>query len=190
MNRQWRTVANQLTLLRFIFIPFLVTAVFDNNYKLALALFVLAGISDAFDGLLARMLKQQTEVGQYLDPIADKLLLSTMFLVLSLAHRIPWRVTILVFSRDVGILIVGGLLYATNTLRDIRPSIWGKLNTAVQVGTVLVVLMVAVWPEHWLMLLRRVGLWLTFVLTLISWMHYTLVVGRRLRAQNGAAAGD
>lgn len=187
MIKQLLTAANQLTLLRLIFIPFIVIAILDDRYKLALGLFLLAGLSDALDGLLARMLKQQTEMGQYLDPIADKLLLSTLFMVLSLEHRIPWRVTVLVFSRDVGILIVGGLLYASHTLRDIKPSIWGKLNTAVQVGTVLVILLLEVWPTHALWWLRRIGLACTFGLTLISWLHYTLAVNRRLRAPDAAA---
>ena len=111
MIRQLRSAPNQLTLLRLIFIPFVVISVVEDRYGWALALFVLAGLSDALDGLLARLLKQKTALGQYLDPIADKLLLSTLFLVLAFEHRIPWYVTVLVFSRDLGILIVSALLY-------------------------------------------------------------------------------
>src|SRR5207237_5065102 len=77
--RQLRSAPNQLTLLRLIFIPFVVISVVEDRYGWALALFVLAGLSDALDGLLARVLKQKTALGQYLDPIADKLLLSTLF---------------------------------------------------------------------------------------------------------------
>ena len=182
MIRQLRSAPNQLTLLRLIFIPFVVISVVEDRYGWALALFVLAGLSDALDGLLARVLKQKTALGQYLDPIADKLLLSTLFLVLAFEHRIPWYVTVLVFSRDLGILIVSALLYATNTLRDLRPSVWGKANTIVQVGTILVVLMAAVWPQTWLETARVAGLRLTFALTLFSWIHYTVTVGQKLRA--------
>ena len=182
MIRQLRSAPNQLTLLRLIFIPFVVISVVEDRYGWALALFVLAGLSDALDGLLARLLKQKTALGQYLDPIADKLLLSTLFLVLAFEHRIPWYVTVLVFSRDLGILIVSALLYATNTLRDLRPSVWGKANTIVQVGTILVVLMAAVWPQTWLETARVAGLRLTFALTLFSWIHYTVTVGQKLRA--------
>ena len=182
MIRQLRSAPNQLTLLRLIFIPFVVISVVEDRYTWALALFVLAGLSDALDGLLARVLKQKTALGQYLDPIADKLLLSTLFLVLAFEHRIPWYVTVLVFSRDLGILIVSALLYATNTLRDLRPSVWGKANTIVQVGTILVVLMAAVWPQTWLETARVAGLRLTFALTLFSWIHYTVTVGQKLRA--------
>ena len=182
MISQLRSAPNQLTLLRMIFIPFVVIAVMEDRHKTALALFVLAGLSDALDGLLARVLKQQTALGLYLDPIADKLLLSTLFLALSLDHRrIPWYLTVLVFSRDIGILIVSALLYATNTLRDLRPSIFGKLNTVAQVGTVFLVLLDPVVPWNWVDTATQVVFRVTFALTLISWIHYTIVVGRRLR---------
>ena len=183
MIRELRAAPNQLTLLRLIFIPFVVIATVDGRYEWALALFIIAGVSDALDGLLARVLKQQTALGQYLDPIADKLLLSTLFLVLSFDHKIPWFVTVLVFARDLGILIVSGLLYLTNTLRDLRPSIWGKANTVVQVATIFVVLLYEVWTNPTIYWLKYGGVRLTFALTLISWIHYTITVARRLRTQ-------
>lgn len=181
MISQLRSAPNQLTLLRLIFIPFVVIAVMEDHDQLALILFLVAGISDAFDGLLARLLKQQTALGLYLDPIADKLLLSTLFLALSFLHRIPWYVTVLVFSRDIGILIVSTLLYATNTLRDLRPSIFGKMNTVAQVGTIFLVLLFPVAPMEWIKVAMQISFRATFALTLISWIHYTFVVGRRLR---------
>jgi cardiolipin synthase (CMP-forming) len=150
----------------------------------ALILFVLAGISDGLDGLLARWLQQRTRLGQYLDPIADKLLLSTMFLVLSSTHKIPWKFTILVFSRDVGILVVCAVVYSTTTLRDFSPSIYGKANTLAQVATLLLVLVDEVRPEPAWTVAKTAGLWVTFALTLISWLHYTWLVGYRLRHLN------
>ena len=104
--RQILTAPNQLTLLRMIFLPFIVINLVGHHFVWALVLFVLAGISDGLDGLLARTLHQQTQLGQYLDPIADKLLMSTMFLVLSIEYRalVPWKYTVLVFSRDISIL--------------------------------------------------------------------------------------
>ncbi len=124
---------NQITLLRLVFIPLIVISVLDGNYRHGLWLLAVAGLSDAVDGLLARVLRQKTELGLYLDPVADKLLLSTMFIVLTATGDIPLRVTILVFSRDVVIIIVASVLYATNTARDFRPSLLGKANTAVQI---------------------------------------------------------
>src|SRR5271165_3851331 len=103
---QFRAAPNLLTLLRLFIIPFLVIAILDGRYQLAFALFVLAGFSDGFDGLVARMTRQYTPLGQYLDPIADKLLLSTLFLVLTHMDLVPRYVTILVFSRDLGILLI------------------------------------------------------------------------------------
>ena len=89
---QLLTAPNQLTLLRMVFVPFIVINLVAGHYKWALILFVLAGFSDGLDGLLARTLKQQTTLGQYLDPIADKLLLSTMFMVLAILHKIPGNI--------------------------------------------------------------------------------------------------
>ncbi len=137
---QFRAAPNLLTLLRLFIIPFLVIEILDGNFGVAFVLFVLAGISDALDGLLARWLSQQTKLGLYLDPIADKLLLSTLFLVLTHVGLVPRYVTVLVFSRDFGILLISTLLFATNTLRDFRPSLFGKLNTVVQIAALLAIL--------------------------------------------------
>ncbi len=105
------TAPNQLTLVRLAFLPFIIIEMFEGHYGWALTLFVLAGLSDGLDGLLARMLHQQTLLGQYLDPIADKMLLSTVFMVLSILGKIPWKYTVMVFSRDVCIVLISGLLY-------------------------------------------------------------------------------
>jgi len=171
-------------MLRLIFVPFIVSAVIDSNYGTALILFVLAGISDGLDGLLARALKQRTRLGEYLDPIADKLLLSSLFFSLSIMHKIPWRITVLVFSRDIGILVVASVLYATTSLRDFRPSIFGKANTVTQIATLALVLLAEVYPAVWVVNLRQLGLWLTFAITLVSWLHYTLTLPQRMRANN------
>ena len=108
------TAPNQLTLLRMVFVPFIIIHLVEGRYLWALVVFVIAGFSDGLDGLLARRLHQQTLLGQYLDPIADKLLLSTMFLVLSILHKIPWRYTVVVFSRDISILVISCLLYTSD----------------------------------------------------------------------------
>ena len=132
---------NQITLLRLFFVPFIIIALTDGNFGWALVLFVVAGISDGLDGLLARKLNQRTVLGQYLDPIADKLLLSTLFLVLSITHKIPWKFTVIVFSRDLIILVTCAVLFAATTYRDFRPSVYGKLNTGAQIGAVFFVLL-------------------------------------------------
>ena len=186
MYRQLAAFPNLLTLLRLVIIPFIVINLVGGNYGWALGLLVLAGISDFFDGMLARVLKQGTELGQYLDPIADKMLLSTLFLVLSIMHDIPWKYTVLVFSRDVTILVVAGVLYITNSLRDFQPSIFGKLNTAAQIAAVFFVMLHRVTGVAWIELARRLGLYATFAFTLISGFHYIWLVAHRLRANAGA----
>jgi len=188
--RQLAAFPNLLTLLRLVIIPFIVINVVDRNYRWALGLFVLAGFSDFFDGMLARVLKQRTQLGQYLDPIADKMLLSTLFLVLSIMHKIPWKYTVLVFSRDFSILMVSGVLYATSSLRDFRPSIFGKLNTTAQIAAVFFVMLYEVIPAAWIALGRRMGLYATLAFTILSGLHYIVLVGQRLRTNpsNGASA--
>ncbi|HEY1464999.1 MAG TPA: CDP-alcohol phosphatidyltransferase family protein [Terriglobales bacterium] len=172
---------NQLTLLRMIFLPFIVIHLVAGHYNWALVLFVLAGFSDGLDGLLARKLHQQTTLGQYLDPIADKLLLSTVFLVLSILHKIPWKFTVLVFSRDASILAASAVLYTIAGLRDFSPSIFGKANTFAQVAAVFFVMLLQVHPVRWVWIMRLTFLRAVFAFTIISGVHYTFIVGHRLR---------
>src|SRR5256885_3030057 len=169
---QMRAAPNQLTLLRFIIVPFIIINIVDERFAWALGLFILAGISDALDGLLARLLKQKTLLGQYLDPIADKLLLSTLFPVLSATHKLPWMVTILVMSRDVSLLIVAAIFTLTTSYRDFKPNIFGKANTVAQIATILVVLMDETWENPWLGVLRQGGIWGTHGLPLVSGGSY------------------
>ena len=180
--RQILTAPNQLTLLRMIFLPFIVINVVKHDFKWALALFILAGMSDGLDGLLARTLHQQTLLGQYLDPIADKLLMSTMFLVLSIEGMIPWKYTVVVFSRDVSILLVSGVLFMIAGLRDFRPSIFGKANTFAQVAAIFFVLLLLVEPVRWVWIARTIFLRATFIFTIVSAVHYALLVQHRLHA--------
>jgi len=178
---QFFTAPNQLTLLRMIFVPFVVIYLVDAHFGRALILFVIAGFSDGLDGLLARRLHQQTLLGQYLDPIADKLLLSTMFLVLSILHKIPWKYTVLVFSRDISILAASAVLFAIAGLRDFRPSIFGKANTFSQISAVFFVLLLEVEPILLIAIARKVFLRATFFFTILSALHYVILVQQRLR---------
>lgn len=180
--RQLLTAPNQLTLLRMIFLPFIVINLVKHDFKWALALFVLAGMSDGLDGLLARTLHQQTLLGQYLDPIADKLLMSTMFLVLSIERMIPWKYTVVVFSRDISILLISGVLFMIAGLRDFRPSIFGKANTFAQVAAIFFVLLLLIEPIGWVWIARTTFLRATFLFTIVSAVHYAFLVQHRLHA--------
>jgi cardiolipin synthase len=174
------TTPNQLTLLRLFFIPFINICVMERRYHTALILMVIAGLSDGLDGLAARLLHQQTRLGEYLDPIADKLLLSSLFLVMSSTRMIPWRYTVMVFSRDIGILIISALLYTVG-LRDYRPGIFGKINTVFQIAAVFFVLLAKVYMDEWVWMTRQVLLYGVFAFTLASAVQYVFLTGQRLK---------
>jgi len=173
---------NQLTLLRMLFLPLLVNEILDENYRLALILLVLSALTDFLDGLIARVFQQQTMLGQYLDPIADKLLLSTLFIVLTIDHKIPVKFAVFVFTRDISILAVSAVLYTIAGLRDFRPSIFGKLNTAAQIAAVFLVILHEVNPMPAINFGRQFFLWATVVFTVLSGIHYAFLAGHRLRA--------
>ncbi len=185
-----RNAPNLLTLIRICLAPFLVAAILEGHFLLSFWLFLAAGLTDALDGALARLLKQRSMLGQYLDPVADKLLLSTLFLVLMYKGLMPTTVTVLVFGRDVGILLVSALLYAAVGRREFQPSIWGKANTLAQIAAVAAVLLYQSQLAHapWIAVTRQVTLDATMALTVISGLHYAWVVSRRsgAPAANGA----
>src|ERR1700686_3371120 len=127
------TVPNQLTFLRLGFLPFFIILIFYRRYSWALAILVLAGLTDGMDGLLARSLNQKTELGAYLDPLADKLLLCASFVVLAFAGQIRWWRTILVLGRDVLILTSAAVILLAAGYRAFPPSIYGKVATTLQI---------------------------------------------------------
>jgi len=175
-----RYAPNLLTLARICMAPFLVAAILEDRYALSFYLFLAAGLTDALDGSLARVLKQRTMLGQYLDPVTDKLLLSTLFLVLMHQQLVPRRVTVLVFSRDLGILIVAALLYISLGMRDFRPSIYGKASTCAQILALLTVLLCQIYTPRPLIMLRTLALDATAALTIVSALHYAWRTARRL----------
>ena len=112
MNSRILTVPNQLTFLRLAFLPFFIIAIHYERYDWALGILMVAGVSDGLDGLLARGLNQRTPLGAYLDPIADKLLLSSSYFVLALKGKIAWWLAILVLGRDVLLLVASAVILA------------------------------------------------------------------------------
>jgi len=199
LNR-YRTAPNLLTLLRICLAPFLVAAILQNRFALGFGLFVAAGLTDALDGLLARLLKQRSQLGEYLDPVADKLLLSTLFLVLMHMSLIPVTVTVLVFGRDVGILVVAAILFAATGRREFAPSLFGKTNTLAQVSAVAAVLLQQallqnmLWQQptavFWVKVIRLVALDATIGLTIASGLHYAWIAAKRVGATATNGHGD
>jgi cardiolipin synthase len=181
-----RTTPNLLTLLRICLAPFLVAAILEGHYVLGFWLFIAAGLTDALDGALARILKQRSMLGHYLDPVADKLLLSTIFLVLLHKSLIPVTVAVLVFGRDVAILLVAAILYAAVGWREFHPSIFGKANTAAQICAVTAVLLHQLTTAYWVGSFRKLALDATVVLTVVSGLHYAWSASRRVGAPPAA----
>lgn len=144
------TIPNGITLLRLALTPFLVLAILEGNHRLALGIFVAAGISDALDGLLARLLGMRSLLGSYLDPIADKTLLVAAYVALTLpipgSVTVPLWLTVMALSRDFLIVLVALLLYLGAGMREFPPSVWGKWTTFLHIVTVAAVLIANVTP--------------------------------------------
>jgi len=182
-------VPNILSIFRLFVTIFFVLAVNQGRLRLALLLFILQGVSDLLDGFLARIMNKRTSLGAFLDPVADKLLLSTLFLVLMHEKLMPTTVTVLVFGRDVGILLVAAILYAAAGRREFKPSILGKANTLAQVSAVAAVLMHQLTAVGWVAALRTATLDATIALTVFSGLHYAWTASRRTGNSAGNGAG-
>ena len=177
------TLANQLTLLRLGLVPAFVILVLYGRFGWALAAFVAAGLTDGLDGLIARWKHQQTALGAVLDPMADKLLLVSAFVVLSLpglglTNRIPVWLTVLVISRDVAIVVTVAIVSMTMGHRKFPPSIYGKIATATYIVTIAVVLFFNFLRQT--SVLVGIGVWTCLAITLISGLHYTVHLRRML----------
>lgn len=179
------TVPNQLTFLRLAFLPIILILMIYDRYDLALAVLAIAGLTDALDGLLARRLNQRTALGAYLDPIADKLMLSSAFVVLALKGKIHWWLTIIVLCRDVMILTIAAAIILVSGYRRFPPSIYGKATTFVEILLVFVVVTDAAFPRPILAESHVVLGYCVAALTVISGLQYSFSVARRLYVASG-----
>jgi len=185
------TLPNFITLLRLAALPFFLYAISQGRIGIALALFVVAGISDGIDGYLARRFDMKSALGAYLDPIADKLLLMSSYLFLSIpsfpiAVKIPVVLAILVISRDVLLLTVALLLILSSSKRRFPPTWLGKVTTVTLIVTVLLVLCVNLWS--W----PRAITWIAFgaagTATILSGFDYIYSVARSSAAERAGAS--
>jgi len=169
------TAANQLTLLRMLLIPAFVILVVYGQLGWALTVFVTAGVTDGLDGLLARRSGQKTSLGAWLDPMADKLLLVTTFIVLTLpdlnlTNRLPIWLTVCVISRDVVIVLTVAIVNLAVGRRTFRPSIFGKVATATYILTAVVVMVFNYAQTRSIVV--DLFVWASLAITLISSFHY------------------
>jgi len=142
-----RRLPNAITLLRIALTPCIGVLVAHNEWRAAFLLVVAAGLSDGLDGWLARRFGWQSRLGAYLDPLADKFLLATLFLGLGWAGALPWWLVALAFGRDLLILAFAAYAMAARGLRNFPPSIWGKLSTALQLLLCGGAALRGAWPE-------------------------------------------
>jgi len=182
MNSRILTVPNQLTFLRLAFLPFFIIAIKYENFRAALAIFLVAGVTDGLDGLLARGLNQRTPLGAYLDPIADKLLLSSSYLALALRGKIGWWLAILVLGRDIMLLVACATILLTVGYRPFPPSIWGKATTFFELLLIFLVLVLSVWDNRLLWWARMMCPYFVATFVIISGLHYSVTVSRQLQA--------
>lgn len=179
------TFANQLTLLRMLLIPAFVILVVYGYLGWALVVFTTAGLTDALDGIIARRAGQRTSLGAWLDPMADKLLLVTAFVVLTLpglglANRLPLWLSILIISRDVVILLTVAVVSLAIGPRTFRPSIFGKMATAVYIVTAVVAMFFNYLGYRSAVV--DVFVYASLALTIISSLHYIWHAARIINA--------
>ncbi len=182
MNSRILTVPNQLTFLRLAFLPFFIMAIHYERYNWGLVILIVAGFTDALDGFLARGLNQKTPLGAYLDPIADKLLLSSSYFELALHGKVAWWLTILVLGRDVLLLVASAVILLTVGYMSLPPSIYGKATTFFEISMIFLVLVLAVRDNHALYMLKEICAYCVAAFVCISGVHYSIVVSRRLHA--------
>jgi cardiolipin synthase len=166
-------IPNTLTIVRILSIPVFVIFLLYDRFFIALLIFIGAGITDGLDGLIARVFHQRTTIGAYLDPIADKLMLTTAFIVLAILGIIPSWLTVIVIARDVIILLGVLILQLTSHKIEIKPIFIGKASTVLQLATIawslvtpFSMVMKSIFPAI---------IWVTAGLTALSGLNYIYI---------------
>ena len=178
-GRIW-TVPNQITFLRLGFLPIFLILISYERYKWALLVLVVAGFSDGIDGLIARKFNQRSSLGAYLDPIADKLLLSSSFIVLAMAKKLGWWLAVLVISRDLLLLVVAAVILIIQGYRPFPPSLLGKATTFFEIAVVFFTVYGAAYPNERVSILLHYLAYAVSAFVVISGFHYAVTVARRL----------
>jgi cardiolipin synthase (CMP-forming) len=190
MSSRVLTPANQITLLRLLFVPVFVMLVIEGKNRAALAVFVAAAISDVVDGTVARLLHQESQVGVALDPIADKILMTSGYIVLAERGLLPAWLAILVISRDVAMVLTALIISLVAGYRPFRPTVLGKLSTASQVLTLFAAMARAAGTPYITTGCINVLVVCAAVLTAVSGLHYLATVRTRSGIQSQPTKPD
>lgn len=162
-------IPNTLTMMRILIIPIFITTIIYKRYNYALFLFIIAALTDTFDGLIARLKHQKTVLGTYLDPVADKFLIVSSFIILSTYGLIPKWLAITVISRDITIITGWFLLYLITGTAKVEPSLLGRATIWIQSIFIAYVLIDVHFPLPEIHLVLQ---WITAGFTIISGLHY------------------
>jgi cardiolipin synthase len=161
-------IPNILTILRILLVPVFIVFVIDDNLLTALVIFIVAGITDGLDGFIARVFNQKTVIGTYLDPIADKMLLISAYLSLTIKGILPGWLSVIVVSRDIIILSGIAVISLMGKGIDVQPSILSKITTVFQIATIIIALFsLKQYPIFWISLII-----LTTLFTIFSGLQY------------------
>jgi cardiolipin synthase len=178
-----RHIPNALTIARILFTPFIGLALARNQLRAAVIMLFVAGISDGFDGYLARRFQWSSRLGSLLDPIADKFMMATAFVGLGLNQSLPWWLVWLVLGRDLMILSFAAFAFLFTKIRALPPSIYGKISTMLQMLLAGDVVLNGAWPGALPFFLQGILFWATAAATSISGLHYVYTSVALLRAQ-------
>jgi cardiolipin synthase len=170
--RRLASLPNLLTLARLLLAPFVFAAIIGGRHTSALLLFACAALTDGLDGLLARRFGQVTSIGGYLDPIADKFLLSGVYLALAIAGSVPWWLVIVIFGRDIFLLASSGFALLFTDFRRFQPSVWGKVSTLIQIVCAMTWMLQNAVISPQIHSVAQALLWPTAAATLWSGLHY------------------
>ena len=189
------TIPNILTFMRMGLIPVFVSLVYYGYSKWALAIFLIAGISDGIDGFLARKFKQESELGTIIDPIADKLLMTVAFIILTMPNvlpptrhlPIPFWVTASVIGRDVLIITIAAAINIITGFRGFKPSFWGKMSTLVQVIGISLVMLAAVTGYS---IFLPTTYFIIVLLVVVSGVHYVFQVASLMKNEEQASPSE
>jgi cardiolipin synthase len=170
----WLTIPNLLTLVRIILTPFILIELSKGQYMVGGWTFGAAAFTDILDGLLARRFGGQSKIGQYLDPVADKILLTCIYIGLALGGAVPLWIVLLIIARDLWILLLSGIALRFTEFRNLQPSIWGKASTFFQIMGAVAVMAARAYGNDWFLKISTILIAGVAILAVVSGVDYSL----------------
>ncbi len=170
----WLTIPNLVTLVRILMTPFILIELSRGEYLIGGWSFGAAAFTDVLDGALARRFGGQSKAGQYLDPIADKVLLSCVYIGLAAGGAVPLWIVVLIFARDLWILLLSGFALQFTRFRELRPSLWGKASTFFQIMAAVAVMSARAYGNDWFLQVSKVLLAGVAILAVVSGLDYSM----------------